>query len=582
MNQVGANSQAGAGSSPSVPAEGGRPGSSFPPPVSGALTGRIALGLALTAALLAVAWYRTFAEMWQRWFPAWHNYPRLGDRITKGDSYYSHGPLVPLTSLVLAFFIYKRVGLPAQRSRSSTVIGWLLFGGGLFFHLLAVSPHAAGVTFVSGFSLLGVLGGLVLLWGGWPLARAYWLPVAILVFMVPLPMEMIADLNLHLKSLASDAAVWATNNIFGVIAVKSGSYVSLLGDPGGAPKTLVVEDVCSGLRSLISLTFFAALFALICRVKGFWRLLMLLMAVPVAIFSNIIRITSLNLVANRYGVPAAGEEGWFHGVSGIMVFAIALGLLFGLEQAIIVLNRLLKRHWVDHRLLGYLSSIPQTPETTPSVFRVAPLVLLVLTAGLTLIWSGTIRQPTITEVARRAVASSLSIAGEEYTGRDLDLDEKTLSILETRDYLYRYFTSMSRSTPVELLIVCSQDNRKGTHPPEVCLKGGGDEVLESRIRQVPLPGRGDLPMRELITQRRDRLYYHLYIYKCGTAYTSSFFGQQFRIFVNGLLSRNAPGALVRITVPVAQNDVISARALAMAAAEELMPQIDRGLGTPSP
>ena len=43
---------------------------------------------------------------------------------------------------------------------------------------------------------------------------------------------------------------------------------------------------------MISLICFAALFALICRAKGFWRIVMLALAVPVAVVCNIARITS--------------------------------------------------------------------------------------------------------------------------------------------------------------------------------------------------------------------------------------------------------------------------------------------------
>ena len=91
---------------------------------------------------------------------------------------------------------------------------------------------------------------------------------------------------------------------------------------------------------MISLTFFASLFALVCRLRGGWRWVLLLMAVPIAIASNVVRIASLDMVASKYGVDAAGEESWFHGFSGLAVFAVALAILFGLEWSIIGLSKL--------------------------------------------------------------------------------------------------------------------------------------------------------------------------------------------------------------------------------------------------
>ena len=215
-------------------------------------------GLMITAGLLAIAGSSTFAEMWLRWFPAWHaKGAGLLERFTAGDSYYTHAPLVPVISIVMAVYIYRRVAAPVRRARWSALLGWQMLTVFLLAHLTSVY---ARVTFVSGFALVGALGGLVLLWGGRPLARAYWVPVALLVFMVPLPMDWIADLNLALKTLAGRAAMWLTVELLGVPAVMDGSYVYLLPDANGTPKVLVIENVCSGLRNLISLIWFASLF----------------------------------------------------------------------------------------------------------------------------------------------------------------------------------------------------------------------------------------------------------------------------------------------------------------------------------
>ena len=61
--------------------------------------------------IIWAGWENTFYEMWMRWYPDWKYTDRsLGRRLMGGSSYYSHGPLVPLTSLFVAWFIHKRVG----------------------------------------------------------------------------------------------------------------------------------------------------------------------------------------------------------------------------------------------------------------------------------------------------------------------------------------------------------------------------------------------------------------------------------------------------------------------------------------
>ena len=536
------------------------------------------MGVLLGMILLGVGWHRTFIEMWLRWFPAWHTQNlSLMDRMTLGDSYYTHGPLVPLTSLIIAVFVYKRVGLPIKRSRSAAVVGAIVFLGCLVLHLLSVSPSAR-VMFVSGYAFIGVVGGILMWWGGWPLARAYWLPVAMLFFMVPMPEVVIVDLNFRLKFLAGRAALWLTNHIFAVPAVMDGSYMYLPPDASGQAKVLVIENVCSGLRSLISLIWFASLFAMVCRVKGLWRLVMLGMAVPVAILSNIIRITSLNLMAHYVSVEVAGPGGWFHDLSGLLVFAMALAILFGLEQLVIVLNRVLKRDWVDIRLLGFLDKLPHVTGTKVGWHaHVTPLSLLALAAVISVYWSASTWAAPVSHLSDNLVPDTLTIGDATFVGEDHELDERSLIILEYPDYLYRVYTDRSSNRQVALLLVFSANNRKGTHPPEVCIEGGGSQIVKKSFQSVSLAGIGGVSFRELLTQRVNQSSYFLYVYKCGDRYTPSFFAQQFWIFVNGLAAKNTAGALIRVNVQVDPKDSESSKQLAIDVAHELLPYIDKGL-----
>lgn len=538
-----------------------------------AMTGQVKVGLLVTVVLMGVSWSTTFYEMWHRWFPAWKRVQQpVWDRLTGGDSYYSHGPLVPLTCLFLALYIYMRVGLPIKKTASSTWAGWTLLVGSLLLHLMSVY---ARVMFVSGFALIGVLSGLTLLWGGWTLARAYCLPVLFLGFMVPLPEVWIADLNFRLKFLAGSMALWATTNLFGVPAVMDGSYVYLEGG-----KTLVVENVCSGLRSMISLVWFASLFAMVCRARGLWRVVMLFMAVPVAIICNTIRITSLNVVAHYYSTQEAGPGGGFHDLSGLLIFALALAILFGIEQLIILTGRMLKREWSDRSLMGFLNKLRDVAPTTHAhhpVFRpmARPVVIMAGVAVLSVWWSGQSVAPNRGNQARESVPQEVVIDGQMYAGEDFPLGEQVLDILETNDYLYRRFSSERGRRSLDLLIVFSADNRKGTHPPDQCIEGGGNQIISKQQLRTHIKGMGDMALRELEAQQIHQRTYFLYVYKAGDRYTPSFFGQQFWIFVNGLTARNAAGALIRFSTPIHGEDIEAARQFTIAAANELLPQIDQ-------
>lgn len=533
------------------------------------------LVLLLSFALMAVAWFHSFAEIWQtRWFRLWRAYDRpLWDRLTGGDSYYTHGPLVPLTCMVIAIYIYRRVGLPARRCIDATLCGWGLLTVCMLGHFVGVYGR---VKFLSGFCFIGTLAALVLLWGGWRLLRAYWVPVLFLVSMIPLPMNTIASLNFKLKFMAVQASVWLTNNFFGIPAILDGSYVHLPSDTTGVPKTLMIENVCGGLRSLIALTFFASLFAVVCRVKGLWRWLMLLMAVPVAIACNVTRITALNVAAHHYDVSVASKGAAFHDLSGLAVFVLALALLFGLEAVIIRCGHWLKRDWSDRRLLPFLASIARHGSQRFVTGRPAVLVVLAVGAALSIYLAGRPVAQHVGKQAGGAIPLILDIDGTPYEGIDLTLDERTLEILETDDYLYRRYMG-SDDRAFEVMIVFSTNIRNGVHAPEVCLEGSGQSVIQNELEEFQLDSIGTLQMRKLTTRRNTRQSLHAYAFKCGGAYTTSYLRQQAAIFFNGLLRRNTAGALIRFTVEVDGPEDQQSGQLLHKAIRKIMPDIESSL-----
>jgi EpsI family protein len=383
---------------------------------------------------------------------------------------------------------------------------------------------------------------------------------------------------------ASQAAVWIVDRVFGLGVVLEGAQIYLPGHTALDPKVLTVEDVCGGLRSLISLTFFASLFALVCRARSWWRLVMLVMAVPVAIASNIVRITGLAVVAASFGIDAAGEHSWFHNFSGVAVFAVALGFLFLLELAIVGLGKLLHRAWMDNRLLAYLDRIPRRGPQGVRLWRAAPLLVLLAAAGLSVYLARTPGQAQISDIVARIAPTRLDLPDGTVLRAvepDLTMTAKELEILEYPAYVYRSFVAPGVPATVDVLVQFSANNRKAVHPPDVCLQGSGLNIVAMAIRDVPLPGHAPIPMRELLTENGDSKALFLYVYKCGDRYTPSFFWQQGLVFWNGLVGRfygsDPAGALIRITVPIGAQGPAGARALAMQVAGALMPHIDREL-----
>lgn len=96
--------------------------------------------------------------------------------------------------------------------------------------------------------------------------------------------------------------------------------------------TFEVAIPCSGLKSAIALTALGALYAYL-LVGPLWkRWLVFAASLPVALMANGARLWLTLVLAASLGPKTA--EGFFHELSGIFVFIIALAGLFGIGSLI--------------------------------------------------------------------------------------------------------------------------------------------------------------------------------------------------------------------------------------------------------
>lgn len=249
---------------------------------------------------LAIIYYPVFIWMWQRWFAA--------------DSYYTHGPLIPVVSAVLIWL--KRKTLSEVQIRSSNLgLGILIFG-----LLVYIFSSFTRIYFTSAYSLFIVLLGLSLYFFGKQFTRVIIFPLCFLLFMFPAPVAFIEATTLKMKLLVAQISVF-TIQFLGVPALREGSTVYMQNT------SVVVGDPCSGLRSLISLSALSILFAYIVKSSYIRKTVLFLASAPIAIIANIIRTTATLLIANFYG-NAIIENKYIHEGFGLMVFVIALVSLF--------------------------------------------------------------------------------------------------------------------------------------------------------------------------------------------------------------------------------------------------------------
>ena len=253
---------------------------------------------------------------------AWAYLPMLRVFFDKwvNDPQYSHGFLVPFFS---AYLLWKSEPYIATSPRP-----WL--GGVLLLLVLAMRAAAGTLLFhqLDAASFLLCLFAVSLIAGGIPLLKRTGPAIAFLVFMVPLPYELERNVGQPLKTAATVSSTYLLQTL-GQPAIRDGNLILI------DEVRLGVVDACSGLKMMVTFAAFSVGAALLMRRSRFEKLMVLLGIIPIAILSNVLRISATGIAYVM--ISDKGTIEFLHDVFGWMMMPIGLALL-GLE--VWVLKRL--------------------------------------------------------------------------------------------------------------------------------------------------------------------------------------------------------------------------------------------------
>ena len=228
------------------------------------------------------------------------------------DPDYSHGFLVPFLSL---FFVWERWDDIKRTVIQPSSWGIALLGFGL---LMLVVGLVGAELYTQRCSLIAVLTGLVLLIFGWKIMWLVSLPLAFLVFMVPLPAIVVNTIAFPLQLFAAKTATFCLFSL-GIPVLREGNLIALAGT------TLEVAEACSGLRSLLSLLALGTVYGYFSQRSLWKRWALVVLSIPIAILANAIRVSGTGILAHHWGVEAA--EGFYHTFEGWIVFIAAFVML---------------------------------------------------------------------------------------------------------------------------------------------------------------------------------------------------------------------------------------------------------------
>ena len=233
------------------------------------------------------------------------------------DPDYSHGFfVVPLA----VFFAWKRRAALAALPLRPHVAGLavLLVSLGLF-----IAGRYGSELFLTRVSMVGVLAGLILFLVGPVHLRRLVLPIAFLLFMIPLPAIVFNYVAFPLQLLASRLGALVISAT-GVPVLREGNVLLL---PG---RSLEVAEACSGIRSLLSLLMLAIVLGYFTERRAGPRAAIAIAAVPIAVIANAVRVAGTGLAS--YWISPDAAEGFFHTFSGWLMFIVALAGLVAVQR----------------------------------------------------------------------------------------------------------------------------------------------------------------------------------------------------------------------------------------------------------
>ena len=464
-------------------------------------------------------------------------YETLTYMVARWDGDYSYCYLVPPIVLYLLWENRKEV------MRKPAAVGpWGLipfFLGVAFFWF-----GEFGGEYLSLFlSFWLVLVGLLWVHLGREKIKAVWFPLVLIPTMFPPPSFLHNKLTVYLQLAASKLGVDMIH-LAGITAYRDGNIIDL-----GFTRLQVVE-ACSGLRYLFPLIILGLLLAYFFKAKLWKRSLLVVSAIPLAIFTNSMRIALTGIISELWSTEAA--EGFFHGFSGWFIFMFSLAVLL-LEMW--VLGKMpdgRDEQAGKDEVSPKKTTVSSSPagRNTGKVWGFGALITILILTG-TLVFARMHEYREQVPALQSMRYFPMEIDGWKGTRQPLESD--VLKELDLTDYVWAdYRNDKSRDVNFYMAYYASQRKGESIHSPETCLPGGGWLFKQAGTVKLtpPRPDMAPLVVNRAVMQKLDyRQVVYYWFPQRGRNLTNAY-QLKFFTFWDALTINRTDGALVRLITPV--------------------------------
>lgn len=475
--------------------------------------------LATALALLIWAYFDGLVNLVHRW---------------EVEEEYNHGYFLPLVTLT---FLWQ-LGPEVARQRFEPT--WLALAlAGLSLVMFIVGELSA-IFLLIHYSFILVLFALSLALVGWTGTRLTFAPIAILMFAIPIPYFLEANITSKLQLISSKFGVNLIR-LCDIPVFREGNLIDL-----GAFKLEVVE-ACSGLTYLYPLLGFGAICAYLYKTTTWKRVAIILSTIPIAILLNSFRIGMIGFLVKFFGGDQA--KGFLHAFEGFAVFMVCVAILF-LEMWALTFVGQDRRHFQEVFGLTFEAVDTDLAETRMRPLSKPLLACLGLIAATTILMSSI---ETRTEIKpNREFFSAFPRSLGEWQGNPSALDAAALKTLDLSDYLLSDFAN-AEGAPVNFYVAYYESQRKGSspHSPTVCMPGGGWQIVDITRRSFAgSKSKAPFEFNRVVIRKGNSSQLVYYWFEERGRVIADEYQVKWYLFRDALLENRTDGALVRITTPI--------------------------------
>lgn len=469
---------------------------------------------------------------------------------------YSYGLLMPI---IAGYIIYQQRDhlFPSDQmlsDRRSSISGSILL---LLSCLIYIASVIADIESIKRYTFILSLASIALNIGGLTLLRRVIFPLLLLVFSLPLPYLLGAILTTKMQLISSDLGVLLIR-VMGLPVFQDGNVINMSGFQ------MLVAEACSGLRYLYPLMAIALIITYFYRGGFFLKLGIFLLAIPITIGMNSLRIAITGLLIKLYGKQAA--EGFLHDFEGWLVFAVAFFLLilcvwlmsslknFFLHERVSFPDRF-NMDVKDVNVLLFSNdthnNITYHQHTLATYYSLAFSVIVLI--SMSTVFYLQVNSAEVF-IPKRSQFTSFPFHLDQREIYPELLSKSVKDVLRADDYFIADYKKLG-SADINLYIVYYENQKDGSalHSPKACLPGGGWRISESSIIDLTRFGNTGKANRAIIEQNGQKLLVYYWIRQNANNYANEF-KARLSLLKQSISTGRTDGALIRVIRPIISID----------------------------